>query len=251
MKRKRLALLLAAAMTVTSLDTSALFVSGADFSSEVEEEVTTQATEGEEATVDEDPVDVDFSDEEAEVAETPETSDADVEVAEDEASEDADVQVEDEADEPDFSAELEEDAAVEAGASIIPADVQKLELDKDYRVEDGASGAWFSYTPTEDGKYIFSSSDNEEDTIVYLYDSADVENEDGYVDSDDDSGVGRNFMLSRALNAETTYYYYARNRGDENGSFSVRFEKGFEVENVSLDVSEAKKNLWLIWTDTA
>ena len=121
MKRKRLALLLAAAMTVTSLDTSALFVSGADFSSEVEEEVTTQATEGEEATVDEDPVDVDFSDEEAEVAETPETSDADVEVAEDEASEDADVQVEDEADEPDFSAELEEDAAVEAGASIIPA----------------------------------------------------------------------------------------------------------------------------------
>lgn len=241
MKRKRLALLLAAAMTVTSLDTSALFVSGADFSSEVEEEVTTQATEGEEATVDEDPVDVDFSDEEAEVAETPETSDADVEVAEDEASEDADVQVEDEADEPDFSAELEEDAAVEAGASIIPADVQKLELDKDYRVEDGASGAWFSYTPTEDGKYIFSSSDNEEDTIVYLYDSADVENEDGYVNSDDDSGVGRNFMLSRALNAETTYYYYARNRGDENGSFSVRFEKGFEVENVSLDVSEAKK----------
>ena len=46
MKRKRLALLLAAAMTVTSLDTSAMFVSGADFSSEVEEEVATQAEEG-------------------------------------------------------------------------------------------------------------------------------------------------------------------------------------------------------------
>ena len=37
MKRKRLALLLAVAMTVTSLDTSAMFVSGADFSSEAEE----------------------------------------------------------------------------------------------------------------------------------------------------------------------------------------------------------------------
>lgn len=241
MKRKRLALLLAAAMTVTSLDTSALFVSGADFSSEVEEEVTTQATEGEEATVDEDSVDVDFSDEEAEVAETPEASDADVEVAEDEASEDADVQVEDEADEPDFSAELEEDAVEDAGASIIPADVQKLELGKDYRVANGADGAWFSYTPTENGKYIFSSSDNEVDTIAYLYDSADVENEDGYVEYDDDSGVGRNFMLSTVLNAGTTYYYHAKPYPGNEGAFSVRLEKGLEVEKVSLDASEAKK----------
>ena len=76
MKRKRLALLLAAAMTVTSLDSAAVFVSGADFSSEVEEEVTTQAQEGEEENVvtDEASTDVDFSDEDAEVTETPEAS---------------------------------------------------------------------------------------------------------------------------------------------------------------------------------
>lgn len=244
MKRKRLALLLTAAMAVTSLDTSAIFVSGADFSSEVEE-VTTQAEETE-ATGDEDSADVDFSDEEADVAETPEASDADVEVAEDEASEAADVQGEDEADEPDFSADLQEDAEVDAG-SFVPAETQKLELDKDYRVEDGVSGAWFSYTPTETGKYNFTSSNNEADTIAFLYDSANAENEDEYVGRDDHSGAGTNFMLSAVLNAGTTYYYYARTYRDIEGaldnrnSFSVRLEKGLEVEKVSLDTSEAKK----------
>ena len=45
MKRKRLALLLAAALTVTSVDGTAFAVSGADFSSEPAEEALTDETE--------------------------------------------------------------------------------------------------------------------------------------------------------------------------------------------------------------
>ena len=69
MKRKRLALLLAIAMTVTSLDSTAMVASGADFSSEpiVEEEVSTQAEE-ESQPVAEEEENIEFSDsDEAEI----------------------------------------------------------------------------------------------------------------------------------------------------------------------------------------
>lgn len=162
MKRKRLALLLAAAMTVTSLDSAAVFVSGADFSSEVEEEVTTQAQEGEEENVvtDEASTDVDFSDEEAEVTETPEASD--VEVTEEEPSQETEVQVEDEEaaeeDVADFSAEFQD--AAEAGDET-PIDVSKLtalNLGKnDAKVTGEALPIhWYYFEAKDAGIYDFS-----------------------------------------------------------------------------------------------
>ena len=61
MKRKRLALLLAIAMTVTSLDSTALVASGADFSSEptVSEEISEENAESVQA---EDEENVEISD---------------------------------------------------------------------------------------------------------------------------------------------------------------------------------------------
>ena len=242
MKRKRLALLLAVAMTVTSLDTSAMFVSGADFSSEAEE-VTTQAAEEEEVTGDEDSADVDFSDEEAEVEETPEASDSDVEVAEDESSEDADVQVEDEADEPDFSADLQEDAELDAGASIIPADAQKLELDKDYNVgvNNQDSEAWFSFTPSESGNYsLISTSSSNMYPAVYFYTQGDIEDKNEYADMNTGGKGNGDFVLKAWLEAGTTYYYRVEDYWKNDGEFSIRLEKSLEIEKASLDLSKAK-----------
>ena len=97
MKRKRLALLLAIAMTVTSLDSTAMVASGADFSSEpvVEEEVSTQAEEESQPVAEEeeniefsdsDEAEIDFSADEATDESTVQETPDEVEVQEEENS---------------------------------------------------------------------------------------------------------------------------------------------------------------------
>lgn len=247
MKRKRLALLLAAAMTVTSLDSTAMFVSGADFSSEVEE-VATQTEEGEE-TADGDSASVDFSDEEVEVAETPETSEtsdaADVEVIEEEPSQDeADVQVEDEATETDFSAELQEDAAADAGA--IPTDEAKaIELDTDYTVDLKNTGdsVWYKFTPSESGSYIFSSDSKGNNSMHPRVEGYDPNTSTEYYMASAYDEKDNDFVLNWYLNAGVTYYYQVKlnEAYGEITPFTVRMEKQPEIESASIDFSNAKR----------
>lgn len=248
MKRKRLALLLAAALTVTSLDSTAMFVSGADFSSEVEEEVATQAEEGEdvaeEISADDTSADVEFSDETID-AEVPDESEVEAEVTDEEPSQDADVQVEEDTDEPDFSADVQEDVAVDAGDDM-HEDATVLELDKDYTVDLKVTdeNVWFKFTPGESGRYNFySESERFEHPAVYFYDPG-YSMEEYWSDACDNNG--NDFALtSLYLEEGKTYYYRVRlqelEEGAEGVPFTVRLEKKPEVKDVSIDLSKVKK----------
>ena len=248
MKRKRLALLLAAALTVTSLDSTAMFVSGADFSSEVEEEVATQAEEGEdvaeEISADDTSADVEFSDETID-AEVPDESEVEAEVTDEEPSQDADVQVEEDTDEPDFSADVQEDVAVDAGDDM-HEDATVLELDKNYTVDLKVTdeNVWFKFTPGESGRYNFySESERFEHPAVYFYDPG-YSMEEYWSDACDNNG--NDFALtSLYLEEGKTYYYRVRlqelEEGAEGVPFTVRLEKKPEVKDVSIDLSKVKK----------
>ena len=224
MKRKHLALLLAAAMTVTSVDATAL-VSAADFSAEVTEEA---------VPADEESVDVDIADEE--------TVDVSDEIAADVESEDAvteDVQAEDNAEEADFTSEIKEDAAVEVGdgennTTIPTSGVTALELDKTYAVDITADKKeqWFSFKPQKTGKYgLYSHGADDEsiDPIVDIYD-----NNGNKIKTEDDCDDNYDFKLVYTLSAGNTYYFCTRlYDSDSKASYSVTIQE-MDLESITL-----------------
>ena len=232
MKRKHLALLLAAAMTVTSVDATAL-VSAADFSAEVTDEAVVQEEEA--VPADEEAADVDIADEE--------TADVSDETAADVESEDAvaeDVQAEDNAEEADFTSEVKEDAAVEVGdgennTTIPTSGVTALELDKTYQVDITADKKeqWFSFKPQKTGKYGFYShgaDDERIDPIVDIYDS-----NGNKIKTEDDFKDNYDFKLVYTLSAGNTYYFCARlYKNDSNASYSVTIQD-MDLESITLN----------------
>lgn len=223
MKRKHLALLLAAAMTVTSVDATAL-VSAADFSTEVTEE----AVQDEEIVQSEEDTAVDVSDEETN-------------------GEDEVPAVEEESPAADFSSDVQEDFSAEAGdgndgsITIPSTGVTTLELDKSYQVDITTEKReqWFSFTPTVDEDYIFTSYDNNEgevDPKGYLYDA-----KGNSIASDDDcDGYGFNFRIVYSLKAGNTYYYKATVYGNEDdeistGSYTVSLTIAPKLETLTYE----------------
>ena len=231
MKRKHLALLLAAAMTVTSVDATAL-VSAADFSAEVTDEAAVQEEEA--VPADEEAADVDIADEE--------TADVSDETAADVESEDAvteDVQAEDNAEEADFTSEIKEDAAVEVGdgennTTIPTSGVTALELDKTYAVDITADKKeqWFSFKPQKTGKYgLYSHGADDEsiDPIVDIYD-----NNGNKIKTEDDCDDNYDFKLVYTLSAGNTYYFCTRlYDSDSKASYSVTIQE-MDLESITL-----------------
>lgn len=240
MKRKHLALLLAAAMTVTSVDATAL-VSAADFSAEVTDEAAVQEEEA--VPADEEAADVDIADEE--------TADVSDETAADVESEDAvteDIQAEDNAEEADFTSEIKEDVAVEVGdgennTTIPTSGVTALELDKTYAVDITADKKeqWFSFKPSANGKYSFYSvcSDDDLDPKMYLYD----ENAQ-CLDEQDDDDNDLNFYETYCLTAGKTYYYRATVFEDEpnSGTYNVSIIQTPTRTGITLNSQKMQKN---------
>lgn len=231
MKNKRLALLLAAVLTVTSADSTVMIASGADFSSEaVDVEEENPQTANEETPVDdtdEDSVEVgqetDFSSEE---------TDGEVAVEGDENEETVDL--------GDGSEELFSDEAGEEteSTSIVPGEVQELSLDTDYTVDidEDNNAAWFSFTPEKDGTYIFSSaSEDGVDPYVNLYDKK-AENEKDYISTNDEGkGESNDFLLEYDLKAGTTYYYYVREYYGRDVTFTVNLTEARKVASISVE----------------
>lgn len=231
MKNKRLALLLAAVLTVTSADSTVMIASGADFSSEavdVEEENPQTANE-------ETPVD-DTDEDSVEVGQetdlSSEETDGEVAVEGDENEETVDF--------GDGSEELFSDEAGEENesTSIVPDEVQELSLDTDYTVDidEDNNGAWFSFTPEKDGTYIFSSaSEDGVDPYANLYDKK-VENEKDYISTNDEGkGESNDFLLEYELKAGTTYYYYVRECYDRDVTFTVNLTEARKVASISVE----------------
>lgn len=251
MKRKRLALLLAAALTVTSVDGTAFAVSGADFSSEpVLDEAEVQPEEAAAEPAEENVEEESFADE---ASLTDETAEAETETESTEESQELAQPEEELTQEPvetvepeeaeaeeelPFSAGDEEDFEDEEPSSIIPETVQELELDQSYDVdiEEADQWEWFSFTAAEDGNYSFSSEDSDDgDPIVYGYDTKAVGSEWDYTFSDDDGGIGCNFKLIFKAEKGKTYYFRVGQQGSQTGYFSVNMKKLVTPSSVQLN----------------
>ena len=225
MKNKRLALLLAAVLTVTSADSTVMIASGADFSSEaVDVEEENPQTANEETPVDDTDEDSVVVGQETDLSSK--ETDGEVAVEGDENEETVDL--------GDGSEELFSDEAGDepTAESIVPDDLQELSLDTAYTVNTDSNGVWFSFTPQEDGTYRFSSDCEEGiDPQVYLYDSK-VESEDDYSGSDDDGGDHWNFLLNKKLKAGTVYYYCVKTRGSDE-AVTVTLTKIKSIKSIS------------------
>ena len=256
MKRKRLALLLAIAMTVTSLDSTAMVASGADFSSEpiVEEEVSTQAEE-EPQPVAEEEENIEFSDsDEAEIDFS--ADEATDESAVQETPDEVEVQEEENSDEEAFSDSNEVSVETSDGteafseeSSLVPADENILHLQVDgtsnVEVTEADKVFWYDYTPEETGAYVISSISEGLDPKVFLFDKRDVTDIDtesiGSNDDANDEAEGNNrydFRLAHTLQAGTTYYFCIRNINDQLGSLQINFKKQPVIENISVSLSQ-------------
>ena len=256
MKRKRLALLLAIAMTVTSLDSTAMVASGADFSSEpiVEEEVSTQAEE-ESQPVAEEEENIEFSDsDEAEIDFS--ADEATDESAVQETPDEVEVQEEENSNEEAFSDSNEvsvettdETEAFSEESSIVPADedILHLQVDGTFNVEitEENKEFWYDFTPEETGTYVISSISEGLDPKVSLFDKRDVTDIDTEsIDSNDDANdaaEGNNaydFRLAHTLQAGTTYYFCIRNINSQLGNLQINFKKQPVINNISVSLSQ-------------
>lgn len=306
MKRKRLAMLLALAVTVTSIDSSAAVAMGADFTSEpaatagaeandpsaqsaeptAEENFSDEAgitVEGNEASSDEvsggesadqdapesGSAETDAGDEGDELFS--DSTDVTIETEEDEAAgENASVE---DTNEPeiltDDGADIDEkDAAAANGAeavnglfsaeadvlsdgesaSIIPTEgVTELIPEQDYTVDITEPGMekWFSFTPEESGKYIFSSTseDSSIDPMVYFFNGTEYTSkyDEGVLSDDQGKNSNNDFLLTAELQAGKTYYYCAQSYYEDNrtGVFTVKLSKQQPIASVIFEKGEA------------
>jgi hypothetical protein len=80
----------------------------------------------------------------------------------------------------------------------------ELVLNTIYTVDITKAGtvAYYTFTPSTDGRYILTSSDNTQDPAAELYSSAGAK-----LAFDDDGGSGSNFQLCYVLRAGQTYTY--------------------------------------------
>lgn len=116
MKKKRIAILLAMALTVSCMNGVMMPVNAADFSAETEV-MSEEMTEDESVPEADEDIQNDFSTDEADVQlEEAEAENQDIDVAVDGETEESDITVEDE-EEPDFSAEVNEEEVAEAGVN--------------------------------------------------------------------------------------------------------------------------------------
>lgn len=235
MKGKRLALLLAVALTVNSMAGAASTVSGADFTSEavdVEEESEPQAVNEETPVDNADIIEVgqeeDFSSEE---------TDSEVE-AEGEENTEENIEV----DLEDGSEELFSDDAGDGEEStfIIPDNVPKLSLDTDYMVtiDKDNDSAWFAFTPEKDGKYVFASTSGQGiDPNVCLYAESATSKQDSLGEDDEGKVSSNDFLIDYPMLAGTTYYYHigALLKDLDSASFTVNLTEFRSVTSIKLE----------------
>ena len=231
MKKKKLALLLAVAMTVTSIDSTAMMVNAADFTSEEVQEQSVELTdEPSEAAVETDAETEDggvisdnsSEDESIEITDEPQES-ADTE------GEDAeiDIQEEDEASPEDvFSAEdeiavLNDEVEGDLGDSNSEVSATEMTLGNVYeaKIDEAGKTVWFKFTPAESGRYEIYST-GKFDTYVEFYGT----NPEGTrIAENDDGNKGVNFSLKRNLEAGKTYYYRTKMYSEGvKGTFNVQ-----------------------------
>ena len=245
MKKKKLALLLAVAMSVTSIDSTAMIVNAADFTSEdVQEQGVELTDEPSEATVETDAETEDggvlsensSEDESIEITDEPQESadtegeDAEIDIQEEEETSPEDV----------FSAEdeiavLNDEGEGDLGDSNSEVSATEMTLGNVYKakIDEPGKTVWFKFTPAESGRYEIYST-GRFDTYVEFYGTNPAGTR---IAENDDGNKDVNFSLKQNLEAGETYYYRTRMlHEDVKGTFNVQIvqKKVLSVEAANV-----------------
>ena len=247
MKKKKLALLLAVAMTVTSIDSTAMMVNAADFTyEEVQEQSVELTDEPSEATVE-----TDAETEDGEVISDNSSEDESIEITDepqesaDTEGEDAEIDIQEEEEtspEDVFSAEDEiavlndeggEEPATEDGESPATAVTLTPATEYEANIDEAGKTVWFKFTPAESGRYEIYST-GRFDTYVEFYGTNPAGTR---IAENDDGNKGVNFSLKRNLEAGKTYYYRTKMYSEYvTGTFNVQIvqKKVLSVEATNV-----------------
>ena len=119
----------------------------------------------------------------------------------------------------------------------------QMELDNSYYCYIEDDGYWLgAFTATEDGTYVFYSSDNSGNTYGHLYADQGLGNA---LAEDDNSGDNGNFSISYPLEAYQTVYLKARGYDDQAVECTVSVSKmGSEDPEYSYDLTSGHVYLW-------
>lgn len=269
MKRKRLAMLMALVMTVTSVDGSMLLVGAAEqpeaavqmddgqdvgaFTSDAAPTETgaptATPTEEEMPTEEEVPIVVP-AETEADGVQIFEQSEAADEFSE--VAEDSGIQIFEEETIPAEDLFTDDEAEIfSAGegeqTSIIPPEdrLTVLSLDTNYPVNIETEGqeAWFAFTPSENGTYFFSSASGDGvDPYVYFFDGREYYDKASATAMDDDgNGSSNDFLLGYELEAGKTYYYCAQLFSNEaTGNYTVLLSRKKEIASITVNSYQAE-----------
>ena len=245
MKKKKLALLLAVAMSVTSIDSTAMMVNAADFTSEEVQEQSVELTdEPSEATVE-----TDAETEDGEVISDNSSEDESIEITDepqesaDTEGEDAEIDIQEEEEtspEDVFSAEdeiavLNDEGEGDLGDSNSEVSATEMTLGEVYqaKIDEAGKTVWFKFTPAESGRYEIYST-GRFDTYVEFYGTNPAGTR---IAENDDGNKDVNFSLKQNLEAGETYYYRTRMlHEDVKGTFNVQIvqKKVLSVEAANV-----------------
>ena len=245
MKKKKLALLLAVAMSVTSIDSTAMMVNAADFTSEdVQEQGVELTDEPSEATVE-----TDAETEDGEVISDNSSEDESIEITDepqesaDTEGEDAEIDIQEEEEtspEDVFSAEdeiavLNDEGEGDLGDSNSEVSATEMTLGEVYqaKIDEAGKTVWFKFTPAESGRYEIYST-GRFDTYVEFYGTNPAGTR---IAENDDGNKDVNFSLKQNLEAGETYYYRTRMlHEDVKGTFNVQIvqKKVLSVEAANV-----------------
>ena len=243
MKKKKLALLLAVAMSVTSIDSTAMMVNAADFTSEdVQEQGVELTDEPSEATVE-----TDAETEDGGVLSENSSEDESIEITDesqesaDTGGEDTGIDIQEEASPEDvFSAEdeiavLNDEGEGDLGDSNSEVSATEMTLGNVYqaKIDEAGKTVWFKFTPAESGRYEIYST-GRFDTYVEFYGTNPAGTR---IAENDDGNKDVNFSLKQNLEAGETYYYRTRMlHEDVKGTFNVQIvqKKVLSVEAANV-----------------
>ena len=245
MKKKKLALLLAVAMSVTSIDSTAMIVNAADFTSEdVQEQGVELTDEPSEATVE-----TDAETEDGEVISDNSSEDESIEITDepqesaDTEGEDAEIDIQEEEEtspEDVFSAEdeiavLNDEGEGDLGDSNSEVSATEMTLGNVYKakIDEPGKTVWFKFTPAESGRYEIYST-GRFDTYVEFYGTNPAGTR---IAENDDGNKDVNFSLKQNLEAGKTYYYRTKMYSEYvTGTFNVQIvqKKVLSVEATNV-----------------
>ena len=245
MKKKKLALLLAVAMTVTSIDSTAMMVNAADFTSEEVQEQSVELTdEPSEAAVE-----TDAETEDGEVISDNSSEDESIEITDepqesaDTEGEDAEIDIQEEEEtspEDVFSAEdeiavLNDEGEGDLGDSNSEVSATEMTLGNVYqaKIDEAGKTVWFKFTPAESGRYEIYST-GRFDTYVEFYGTNPAGTR---IAENDDGNKDVNFSLKQNLEAGKTYYYRTKMYSEYvTGTFNVQIvqKKVLSVEAANV-----------------